>query len=654
MTKKHKYSSHGPSYHQGNHFFFSISRFLFLSGLWGTILLIGILAWHARDLPAIVRNAKKEVKPAIIVKAVDGSFLAQYGNKTQDQVHGKQIPDHLVQAILSIEDQRFYHHFGIDPIGIARAMVINLIKRDYVQGGSTLTQQLAKNQFLSPERTLSRKIQEAMLAIWLDATLSKEEILNHYINQVYMGNGIYGMGSAAKRYFQKDLADINIREAAILAGMLKAPSTYNPINSLPKAKKRADLVLKAMLDQKAFDKKHYKIYQQQPINITPANFAQDTSVRYFTDWIMDDVAKMIDHTQQDLVIYTTLNPVAQKITNKALQDTIKNNQNRKISQGAMIVINRNGAVQSMVGGVDYSQSQFNRATQAKRQVGSTFKPIVYLTAYEQGYTPNQMILDAPLKIGGYSPENFDGDYRGEVSLDTALTNSLNTATIRLLQQVGINSTIKTARRGGIESPLNKDLSMGLGSSDSSLLEMVSFYHMVNNNGMTIPPYGLLKITDTKGHVIYERPHDIFYHRGASVNAVSLLKESLRHVIQYGTGIGARLYNGVPVYGKTGTSQNYHDAWFMGFTDDYTAGVWVGNDNNSNMKRVTGGSIPATIWRQTLDGIYLDSPQRRYSPIAPAITAPLPTQTPTSQETEESIIPSFQSLMQSLIKDDETH
>ncbi len=567
-------------------------------GLWVGIIGVFVLAWFAKDLPDIAKAAKFERRPSITVLAADGSEILRYGETKGQGITISDVPSTLIYALLATEDRRFYSHPGIDPIGISRAMVVNISEGRLVQGGSTITQQLAKNLFLSHERTLKRKIQEAMLAVWLEWHLTKDEILAAYLNRVYFGSGNYGVDAAARSYFGKELKNINLRESAILAGVLKAPSRYSPLGNPELALERSDVVLSAMKDAGYITdediKKTGRILPQLTAKSDGTNNA-----RYFTDWVINGLDDLIGTPDMDLVVRTTLDKNIQSRAETILSKSLEEAQSRRVSQGAVLVMRPNGAVLAMVGGKDYTKSQFNRTTQAVRPPGSSFKPIVYLTALEKGWDDNDKILDAPMTEGSYKPENFGEKYYGEVTLKDALTNSMNTATVRLMDRVGVSPVIHKAKDMGIISKLEPDLSLALGSSGVTMLEMTLAYATIANGGYSVFPYAITAITDKNGRVLYSKKPIKTYRKIHDNWDVKTLTKMMENVVNEGTGRGAK--PPFPAAGKTGTSQDYRDAWFIGFTSEMVTAVWLGNDNNSPMDKITGGSYPAQIWRGVMTG-----------------------------------------------------
>jgi penicillin-binding protein 1A len=616
---------------------YTIGRFVRLGlvlGIWGAIALAGLIGFYALELPGLIDKPEMERKPLIAVEDIDGNVVARYGEFQGETIDISKMPNYLVYAVLSIEDRRFYQHFGIDPQGIARALVSNATGRHGVQGGSTITQQLAKNMFLSRDRTLKRKIQEALLAVWLEHKMTKDQILTAYLNRVYLGSGTYGVEAAARTYFHKSAKDVTLHEAAIIAGLLKAPSRYSPLSNPKLADERANTVLGAMEDAGYITEKEAKKLMVVPDK--KGTLAADTptppgdSTRYYTDWVTGDLDKIIGTPTEDINIQTTLVPAIQKAAENAITKYLAEAKDKNVSQAAVVIMARDGAILAMVGGRNYSESQFNRAVQAYRQPGSSFKPVVYLTALEHGYTPDTIVNDAPITVGKYRPTNFKGEYMGEIPLYEALAYSLNTISYQLTKEVGVGYVIGTARRLGIEADLSRDLSLALGSSGVPMIQMIAAYGTIANDGYQVEPYAIRKITDKNGVLIYSRPpRGIMDGQGMfEPGTVQQLKGMMQGVVEFGTGGAAKF--GPAIAGKTGTSQDFRDAWFSGFTDQYVGSVWVGNDDNSSMKRVTGGTIPAKIWRETMMAAYDSGKGRNLSaPSLSSTIASVPTDTDSS-------------------------
>ncbi len=577
--------------------FMRLFKWCLILALWAGIFLTGVLLWFAKDLPDITQSATFERRASIIIKASDGSTLSRYGESKGSNIAVEELPYYLPQAVIAIEDRRFYEHMGIDPLGIARAMIVNISKGRFVQGGSTITQQLAKNLFLTHKRKLSRKIQEALLAIWMEQQLSKDDILSAYMNRVYLGSGTYGFEAAAQLYFGKSAKDVNLREASILAGLLKAPSRYSPLNNLKLAKERSNTVLSSMKAAGFIDETDMTA-NNMTISLPHKKSKNAQNVRYFTDWVIDDIDDLVGRPDMDLIIETTLDSGMQSHAHKVLNNAIDNADEEKyISQGAILSMSPDGAILSMIGGYNYGQSQFNRTTQARRPPGSAFKPFVYLAALEKDWKPKDKILDAPITKGEYRPKNFAKKYYGEVTLTQALTKSMNTATVRLTKEIGIGNVLNTAKKLGITSKMERDLSLSLGSSGISMLEMGTAYSTIANGGLRIYPYAITRIKNSEGRVLYQRKTPKTYQTVIKSKHARYITQMMQNVIAEGTGRGARLP--YPAAGKTGTSQDSRDAWFVGYTDKIVSIVWLGNDDNSPMRRVTGGSIPARIWHDIM-------------------------------------------------------
>jgi len=582
----------------------TLGSWALVAAIWCGIALGAVLAYFAYDLPDIGTVAQAERRPAVIVLASDGTEFARFGDLHGTVLGVKQLPPHLVNAVLAIEDRRFYYHFGIDPIGLARAVYVNWRSGRTVQGGSTITQQLAKNLFLTPERSMKRKIQEAMLALWLEHRFTKDQILTAYLNRVYLGAGTFGVDAAARTYFGKPATQVDLREAAIIAGLLKAPSRYAPSSNPDEAAQRSKVVLNAMVDGGFITAQELEVARATP----PAPKRKPGGDgRYFADWVTELVAGFIGADHGDVVVKTTLDLRTQRAAENRIQEILNGpGAQQNASQAALVAMSTNGAVRALVGGRDYDASEFNRATQARRQPGSSFKPFVYLAALQAGWSPESPIDDSPLRIGSWAPANYENKYRGSITLATALAHSSNTGTVRLVERVGVDPVRRLAAQFGIGSPLGKDLSLALGTSEVTLLELTRAYAGFANRGVPVVPYAITEIADRNGKVLYRR------QGGGSAPVadpaeVAQLVRMMTGVLDFGTGKSARLDR--PAAGKTGTTQDYHDAWFMGFTADLVAGVWLGNDDNDEMKRVTGGSLPAKLWHAFMADAHAGLPPR---------------------------------------------
>lgn len=567
-----------------------------VAGIWGTIAFVGLLGYYAAHLPPTSEWAVPQRPPNVKIVAADGSLLANRGDTGGESVRLEQLPPHLPEAVMAIEDRRFYYHFGIDPIGLARAIATNLYAGGLVQGGSTLTQQLAKNLFLEPERTFRRKMQEVVLSFWLEAKFSKEQILEMYLNRVYFGAGAYGVDAAARRYFGKSARKVTLAEAAILAGLLKAPSRYAPNRHPKRAEKRAHTVLIAMRDAGFITDREAKVAIATPTAVVSRH--NSASENYVADWVMDQLPSFIGSLDEDIVVDTAIDVNLQHAAEESLRQTLSEDGKKyRVTQGAVVVLDASGAVKALVGGRDYGKSQFNRAIAAHRQPGSAFKPFVYLTALEQGMTPETIRVDEPVSIKGWRPKNYSKEYRGPVSLTRALSKSLNTVAARLAYEVGPKRVARTANRLGITSKLKANPSIALGTSEVTPLELTAAYVPFSNGGFGVVPHVIKRIRTASNKLLYERKGS-GPGRVVSDADVGMMNHMLRETVLSGTGRKASLGDR-PAGGKTGTSQDFRDAWFIGYTSYFTAGVWLGNDDNSPTRRATGGNLPAKIWARTM-------------------------------------------------------
>jgi penicillin-binding protein 1A len=561
-------------------------------GLWGVIAVIGVVIWVGAHLPPIQSLEIPKRPPTIQIVGMDGSLLAQRGEMAGANVSLKDLPPFLPKAFIAIEDRRFYSHFGIDPIGILRALVTNVLHRGVSQGGSTLTQQLAKNLFLTQERTMARKLQEAELAIWLERKHSKNEILELYLNRVYFGSGAYGVEAAAQKYFGKSAKDVTIAEAAMLAGLVKSPSRLAPNRNPEGAEARAQIVLAAMADAKFITEAQAQASIGHPsYNVKPAGAG---TLNYVADWIGEVLDDLVGQIDESIKVETTIDPKLQSVAEAAIIDELAAKSVKfNVSQGALVAMTPDGAVRAMVGGRNYSDSQYNRAVTAKRQPGSSFKPFVYLTALEQGLTPDTMRQDAPIEVKGWKPENYTHEYFGAVTLTQALAMSLNTVAIRLGLEVGPKNVVRTAHRLGISSKLEPNASIALGTSEVSVVELVGAYAPFANGGFAVTPHVVTRIRTLGGKLLYMRQAD---ERNQVIDPryVGMMNTMMRETLISGTAKKAEI-PGWPAAGKTGTSQDYRDAWFIGYTANLVTGVWLGNDDNSPTKKATGGGLPVEVW-----------------------------------------------------------
>jgi penicillin-binding protein 1A len=581
--------------------------------LWGMTLAIwvgigigALVAWYALDLPDIDGMTTVTRRPAVLFQSADGETFATFGDVYGRPLDLSEIAPTLPQAVLSTEDRRFYRHFGLDVWGLARAAVTNVRAGRVVQGGSTITQQLAKNLFLTPDRTLKRKVQELLMALWLERRFTKDQILTLYLNRVYLGSGTFGVDAAAKRYYDVSASRLDLYQSAVIAGLLKAPSRYSPLNDPDASHRRALDVLSNMVEAGAIDRRTADLAGlagaaraiKRPL---PAG-------RYFADWIMSHLAEMGEVRDRDIVVRTTLDLSLQRKAEADLKAMLEGpGAKAAAGQGAVVVMSPDGAVRALVGGKDYDDSQFNRATQALRQPGSSFKPFVYLAAMERGFTPADTFDDAPIKLGNWSPGNYNGKFEGPVSLRRAFANSTNTVAVRLIEEVGPGRVISLAHKLGIGSDLRSDASLALGTSETNLLELTTAYAAFANGGYGISAFGVESIADPDGHVLWSR-QGAGFGKLISDHALVHMQDMMSAVISEGTGKAARLDR--PAAGKTGTTQDYRDAWFLGFTADYVAGIWLGNDDQRHeMKKVTGGGLPAQLWKSVMVAAHRGRPVR---------------------------------------------
>jgi penicillin-binding protein 1A len=560
--------------------------------LWGLIMAGGAIALVASTLPPIQTLAIPKRPPSIEIDGLDGKPLAVRGEMGGAAVALKDMPPYLPRAFIAIEDRRFYHHYGIDPIGLIRAAIADVLHRGVQQGGSTITQQLAKNLFLTPQRTLWRKMQEVVLALWIERKFSKNEILELYLNRVYFGSGAYGVEAAAQRYFGKPAREVKLAEAAMLAGLVKSPSRLAPSRNPDGAERRAQMVLAAMAEADFITETMAKSAMAQPAHaVKPVGTG---TVGYVADWIMDVLDDLVGQIDDDLKVETTIDPALQAAAEKALVDELaQKGQKFDVEQGALVAMTPDGAVRAMVGGKNYAESQFNRAVAAKRQPGSSFKPFVYLTALEHGLTPDSVREDKPIALKGWKPENYAHQYLGPVTLTQALSQSLNTVSVRLTLEFGPAAVAKTAYRLGISSKLEPNPSLALGTSEVSLIELVSAYAPFANGGSAIAAHVVERVRTLAGKTLYTRAAPNF-GRVVEARYVGMMNAMMHETLVSGTAHSAQLA-GWPAAGKTGTSQDFRDAWFIGYTSHLVTGIWLGNDDSSPTRKATGGGLPVEIW-----------------------------------------------------------
>ncbi|GAA0612835.1 penicillin-binding protein 1A [Brevundimonas kwangchunensis] len=562
--------------------------------VWGIIFLVVFFAVFARDLPDTSTLYNVDRQPSITYLDRNGALIAVRGTQQAPPADLDALPDYVPAAFIAIEDRRFYHHPGFDPIGMSRAMVSNMRAGRVVQGGSTLTQQLAKNLFLSPDQNMKRKVQELMLAVWLEMKFSKEEILALYLNRVYFGAGAYGIEAASQRYFDKSANNLTVGEAALLAGLLKAPSRYSPVSESERAANRATVVLNEMVDAGVITPEQRAQAVTEPVRVSRTLATQHA--QYFIDWLDKQIRELVGEPTEDMIVETTLDLTLQTQAERSVRRILDRDRSRGVQQAALVALDGEGRVRAMIGGASYADSQFNRATDARRQAGSAFKPFVYLAALESGYTPETRVNDAPIRIGNWSPRNYSGNFAGEMTLANAVAQSTNTVAAGIADQIGRDNVARTARRLGITSRIGLEPAMALGAVEVSPLEMAQAYDAFANGGKRVQAHGISRIRTPQGRVIYQRAN----REAAAVQAIPnpflyYQNQMLRGVVSSGTGRSAAIA-GRDLAGKTGTTSDYKDAWFVGYTGGFVTAVWVGKDDNTPMRGVTGGAAPAAIWK----------------------------------------------------------
>jgi len=574
--------------------------------VWG--VMFGAIVWShfISDLPD-VRNLTATAAPRDVTILDDhGRLVARRGLTQGATVNVESLPAYVPNAFIAIEDRRFRHHFGIDPIGMGRASLRNMMAGHVVQGGSTLTQQLAKNLFLDPARTFDRKVQEAMLAVYLESRYSKNQILTLYLNRVYFGAGVFGIEAAAEKFFGKHAGDLSLTEAAMLAGSVKAPARYNPIADADASLARARIVLQAM-QETGFITQEARLQAQatRPRIVTSAGTPQ---AGYFTDWLISQLNGIVGQGAEAVTVETSFDLGTQDMAERAVAQGL-DAEGEKIhaGQAALVAMTPDGAIRAMVGGRSYAQSSFNRATDAVRQPGSAFKPFVYLTAFENGRTPDDIMHDGPVNIRGWKPSDFEGKYKGDITLTEAFAESSNVVAAQLTDQLGPKEVAATARRLGITSPLEAVASLALGTSGVTPLELTGAYVPFANGGKGVIPFAIIRVRTRSGKILYQRKPGGLGAVMSPANNAAMTKLMVQTVTT-GTGKSARLAER-PTAGKTGTTQDFHDAWFVGFTADLVTGVWVGNDNAAPMKKVTGGGLPARIFHAFMEDAEGDLPVR---------------------------------------------
>jgi penicillin-binding protein 1A len=570
-----------------------LCKWAIIAAVWGVILLSIVIFYYYRDLPTLEEMEVANDKQVIEVCYSNGNPITTLGDLYANQITFNQIPGHLIDAVVATEDRRFFNHSGVDVMGILRAAYVNYRADRIVQGGSTITQQLAKVMFLKPDRTIKRKVQELMLAWQLEKTFGKEQILTLYLNRAYFGSGNYGIASASRYYFNKPVSKLNLNESAMLAGLLKAPSKLSPNNNQKLAEKRANQVLENMVDAGYLNENNIDEIKK------PIAYKDDKLQRfYFSDYVASNFPDYLSQEDKSnktrFTITTTLDENLQRIVEDETNKFVKKND-KKLgnNQVALILMNKDGALLAMVGGKDYQKSPFNRAVYSKRQAGSAFKVFVFLTALQNGFEIDDVMDDKKVSLGGWSPENYEKKYYGQVTLKEAFAQSLNSVAVQLTAKLDKNQIIKNALKMGVISEIdNNDATIALGTAQVSLLEMVNSYASIASGGVAVLPYAVEKISGNNDKILYQNQPDEPYQIIPQKDVESM-KEMLREVVKNGTGKAANVSDNI--YGKTGTSQNYRDAWFIGFDDNYILGVWIGNDDNKPTNKITGGTLPAQLF-----------------------------------------------------------
>jgi penicillin-binding protein 1A len=560
---------------------------IFKIGVYGLIvalIVLGIAVGIAMNsLPGYSQLVRREnLGQMIRVHSTDGTVLVSLGPSFGEWLRYEQIPQIMVDAMIAVEDRRFRYHPGIDPIGIIRGLQVSLTEGNRVRGVSTITQQLARNIFLTSKRSYTRKLRESILALAIEGSFTKDQILELYLNRVYFGGGAYGIDAASRRFFGHSAKNLTLAEAAIIAGLVKAPSNYSPTADAEAARERASVVIDLMRRNGSISATEAASAQPQNVRLVPT--PRQNSVRYFTDWVLPQLDTLIDETVEPIDVWTTLDVNMQRAADEAI-----NTNTPKGAQGALVALDRDGAIRAMVGGRDYVDSIYNRATQAQRQPGSAFKLFVYLTALEAGYTPTTTVVDEPVTINGWSPRNSNRTYSGPVSLREAFSRSINTISAKIGADVGFQAVASMAQRLGISTPVNTHPSMVLGTSDVRLIDMTRAFAAISQKGAAVTPFGILRVTTADGNILYQHPANesrILVPPWVAAQMTDLLQSA----VLTGTGRAANI--GRPAAGKTGTTSSNKDGWFIGFSSGLTTGVWMGRDDARPLPGLQGGASPA--------------------------------------------------------------
>ncbi len=575
---------------------------MLITFIWLVLLSSMAVTWSLLNLPE-TESIQISRQPSITFLDKDGRIIASYGDIYGRSIKYNNLPENLIKAVIVTEDKRFFNHFGIDLKGILRAAYINIKEGRIVQGGSTITQQLAKNLFLTPERSFTRKLHELILSLWLELRFTKKQILSIYLNRVYLGSGTYGVQAASEKYFNKKVEDLNLYESSVIASLLKAPSRYNPIANKSLSQERAALVLENMIKNKMISST--KVKEAKYNNQKYSKFTTPPkSTRYFIDWLLPRVKAYVGEINEDLIVRTTLDVKLQKIAEDSLNEIT--HKYPSADQSALVGLDLDGGVIAMIGGRDYGDSQFNRVTQAKRQPGSAFKLFVYLAGLENGFSPEDLMIDSKINVNGWSPKNYKDKYLGEVSVKDAFSKSINTVAVKISENIGREKVIKMAKSMGINSPILNSPSLALGTSEVNLLELTAAYDVLANNGNGIFVHGIRSIENTDGKNLFTRkiqgPGRILKPK-----TVGTMTKMMEETIKSGTGKKAKINR--PAAGKTGTSQSLRDAWFVGFTSSIVVGVWFGNDDDSPMEKITGGTAPAALWSEFMKKAHVNMAPR---------------------------------------------
>jgi penicillin-binding protein 1A len=553
------------------------------------------MLFYCFDLPDVSQLFTQNKKRNILLVNEKKELISAYGEFHSDFINYNRIPKHLIQALLATEDRKFFEHSGVDFIAIARAAIRNISAGRVVQGGSTITQQLAKISFLSEERTFKRKMQELILSFYIERHFSKKQILSAYLTKAYLGSGVYGIEAAAKYYFEKSLNELNLLESSILVGLLRAPTKYSPANDKELSGKRAYQVLFNMKDAGYLSDKDIKEALQQKVILRSPKKARYSS--YFHAYVYNRVNLLLPDMGENLIVTITANEELEKNIGQILKNYInKHGKNGNFSQGAIIVLGEKGKIIAMIGGHDFEKSNFNRAVDAMRQPGSAFKHIVYLNAFRKGALPNDVYNDEPIKLGKWKPRNNDGKFHGSMDLEEAFARSINTIAIKISEKYGRDDVRNLANMTGIHSFIGDSPSLALGSFETTPLELTSSYSIYNENGYWFKPYGISSIKNEQGRELLRQ--DSITKEVIDHKTNKIMRNILNKTVTDGSGKKA-FVPGISIGGKTGTSQNNRDAWFVGFADKYTIGVWLGNDDNSPMKNIGGAGLPAEIFKEVV-------------------------------------------------------